>query len=287
MCDVLIAFVKTLCVMGVIFVGIFTVLSLKVYNRNFRILRGMGSHLVVFCHGLGSVPYGMSEILNQFASLDPEGIKYTLFAPSCNRLLGGFINPVRIQAQNVFNELEELRLPQRFDKISIVGISLGGLVGTHLVSLLDEDAHWKSIKRVNLITVASPHLGIYPEPPTSIMSGLAFIVLTLRYYLSYLTPLSKDLRENIYTDTMKRKLCSFAHRIAYSPKGVDFAVPNHSSAFGVKRFKLDSHFDFEFGFHDTDFYEVRIIPVDDWIPFTNHNTISHCISLTGDFREGN
>jgi hypothetical protein len=285
MWSALIEWMKLLGIASVIIGWLFIVLSLRIFNHKFRIQKGSGTHLIVFCHGLGSFPHGLYSIIEQFAASDPEGKKYTLFAPSNTRFLNGFIKPVREQARDVFNELEETQFPQKFDKISIVGISLGGLVGTRLISFLDENPHWKTIERANLITVATPHLGIYPEFPTSLTSGVAFIVLALRYYLSYLTPLSRDLHENIYTDTMKHKLQTFAHRIAYSPRGVDFAVPNCSSSFGVKSFKSSPHFDF--ASYDSGVYEVRIYPVDDWIAFSNHSTISHGISLIGDFREKN
>lgn len=125
------------------------------------------NHLIVLIHGLWGSSQNMSRLESVIHhSLDESSVcKFHTYSPDCFshfktydgvETIGDYIIP------DLFNHLEKLSVNHniQIDEISIIGYSLGGLIGRYIIGELYDIGFFDKIKPAFFTTFATPHLGV-------------------------------------------------------------------------------------------------------------------------------
>lgn len=129
-----------------------------------------GSHLVVLCHGVA----GLASDLGYLASLLAACPQLVVLAPRCNEpLLKPFEGVVAGGERIVAAIQEEMARQPALRKLSLVGHSLGGLYARYAAGVL-YGRYGCVLEPVNLITIATPHLGVRRPTGRSLLRGGGF-----------------------------------------------------------------------------------------------------------------
>lgn len=123
-------------------------------------------HLFVLIHGLFGNPVHLTSLKNTFEQkLKPEDSGIEVFVPVTNAGLKSF-DGVKLGAERILLEFDEYIRSRKeseetieFDKISIVGYSLGGLYARYLIGILEERHFFDLVSPVIFTTFATPHVG--------------------------------------------------------------------------------------------------------------------------------
>ncbi|KFX98790.1 hypothetical protein O988_04197 [Pseudogymnoascus sp. VKM F-3808] len=123
----------------------------------------MADHLCVLVHGLWGNPNHLRNVAKVLREKYSEDKLHILVS---KRNSGSFTyDGIELGGQRVCQEIEEelKRLSesgQAVKKLSMVGYSLGGLVGRYTVGLLESRGFFDHIEAINFTTISTPHLGV-------------------------------------------------------------------------------------------------------------------------------
>jgi len=133
-------------------------------------------HVVVFQHGLHGFPSSFNTwvtlLKNKLASN-----KYHFHIATSN---SGFLithDGIDVGGKRLAEEIEKLRQNlalEKGTKLSLVGHSLGGLYCRYAIGYMFEQGTLENWELKQLITFASPHMGVRKSPSQYILSTLAF-----------------------------------------------------------------------------------------------------------------
>ena len=233
-----------------------------------EIVEGDGTHLVVLLHGFGGAPRDMRPYIQKAMEMDRTKKHFTFFVSSKNQFFGG-LSRVEYQAQRVFDDMQRKFNPydrpsRLITKLSIVGVSLGGVVGVHLAKLLEKDPYWNTRTWVSYQSIASPHRGLDPgqcelagpyirhqwkgiwpvhhcKAPHMTCTTTTdqftyylgeYSLLKTRYWWSLLLPMGRSLLQSSPPPP------NFMRSTMYSSVENDLSVPTHSSGDGKIRIPL-------------------------------------------------
>lgn len=125
----------------------------------------MAHHLVLYIHGMWGRSTNLdrvSTMLNSSLENHPDTIHP--FAPtnfSSFKTYDGVENLGNYVIASLFEELDRLHNDGiTITKISIVGYSLGGLIGRYVIGQLESAGFFDTIKPILFTTFATPHLGV-------------------------------------------------------------------------------------------------------------------------------
>lgn len=130
-------------------------------------------HLVVLVHGMWGNPDHLAEmdrIIREQRGSEPgpSGEELVTLLAKSNRegsTYDGIDWGGERVAEEVLDEVKRLEGDgQKVTKLSVVGYSLGGLVSRYLVGILQQRGFFDSVRPMNFITVATPHIGLIRLP---------------------------------------------------------------------------------------------------------------------------
>lgn len=201
-------------------------------------IRGNGPHLVIMIHGFFGSPDEFWNLAEHF-----DRTQFTVYTPYCPRNAFMSLEEQAILiTDNILFKYELLSL--NHTKISFIGNSLGGLLVQRVAHKLGGIYEiQRKMQFENMITVVTPHLGLYSPFPWFLFTEenemnyckrdtvLTIIADKLRYYLSYIPPVGGDLRE--LSEIQLHMTPLFKKYSSYSVNGFDLNVPGWSADMGV------------------------------------------------------
>jgi hypothetical protein len=189
------------------------------------------THLVVLVHGVA----GAATDLQYLGSLLAKRPEVLVLAPRCNEpLLKPFEGVVAGGERLVAVILDEIAQTPSLSKISLIGHSLGGLYVRYIAGVLFGRCNC-ALEPINLITIATPHLGVRRPTSRPLLKGGALnrlfglVAETMCAQLGTELTLNDDLTEPLLTQLCKgpylHALRRFRARRLYSNVFNDFLVP--------------------------------------------------------------
>lgn len=199
------------------------------------IIMGKGSHLIILCHGLGAANFQCLDIINRIQNANPNWYdEYTIAAftcfPGCIGFFQSIPNHVVALTNNIQTRFTIEFVTKKITKISVIGISLGGLWGSEAVkALYDNLLKSNEVKAEKLITIGTPWNGIIPNEKSKRSYSLFDRIFVYgRYYGSKILPVSDGL--NNRTDHGNITIYKLFNEIVkYTCSGKDLVVPNASA----------------------------------------------------------
>ncbi|KAL7752328.1 hypothetical protein RI367_002374 [Sorochytrium milnesiophthora] len=120
------------------------------------------AHLLVCTHGLYGNSSHMERLVNQFSDTFPD----LLILNASSYPLGMTFDGVDVCAEKLLDEVKRFIQAKKTEsgvkitKISFLGYSLGGLIVRYAAGRLYSDGFFAHVKPMNLVTMATPHLGV-------------------------------------------------------------------------------------------------------------------------------
>ena len=227
----LIPFLSTMALVGLAFLIAGFIVGHAVKILSPPIIKGNGPHLVVICHGVGACNTQAKNMIDEIIAQDPNWkSKYTFMAFSTYPAILGFLHSVYDHALLLKSEIEKAFTVHelRIERMSFIGISLGGLVGAHARALLKTPLETKGIEGESLITIGTPWTGILPDKECyQDYTTFELFVLQFRHYISTFLPISYGLKHFSHIRTPNNH--HFKRIIKYTCSGKDVTVPNDSA----------------------------------------------------------
>ncbi|KAF2861850.1 DUF676-domain-containing protein [Piedraia hortae CBS 480.64] len=117
------------------------------------------THLLILLHGLWGNP---SHLHSLRTAIETEHPTLEVFIPSTTSHYHTY-DGIEVCAERVAHEIETHITSNpsvTYAKLSIVGYSLGGLIGRYVIGLLYANGLFTTLQPINFTTFASPHLGV-------------------------------------------------------------------------------------------------------------------------------
>jgi hypothetical protein len=201
------------------------------------------NHLVVLVHGLGGAPTDLEYLATKL-----RGHSCLVLQSKVNeglRSFEGVENGGRALATEIKEHIEQhgsSSTPLQY--ISVVGNSLGGIYARYAVKLLCDESDGEeiaSLKPLNFVTIATPHLGVREHTYLRVPYFLKSMIISLfqqtgsDLYLNGMdgnNDVSTSLLYQMATDaSYLRPLARFHRRRIYANADRDFMVPLGTAAF--------------------------------------------------------
>ena len=114
------------------------------------------THLVILHHGLWGNESHMQPVLDTLLKHNPD-----LDIRNCNENAGTkTYDGIDYCADRLLIWISQILETSKYDKISFVGYSLGGLIIRYCVGKMYKQGLFHELKPMNFVTIASPHLGV-------------------------------------------------------------------------------------------------------------------------------
>lgn len=120
-------------------------------------------HLVVLQHGLWGNTSHMKLLADKLIGRFNQDIHVLMVKTNEGTLS---YDGIDVCGERALQEIEEELKKYEFDRISLIGYSLGGLILRYAVGKMYQKGYFQKLKPMNFITIATPNLGT-PKPPHS------------------------------------------------------------------------------------------------------------------------
>ncbi|GAM17350.1 hypothetical protein SAMD00019534_005250 [Acytostelium subglobosum LB1] len=130
-------------------------------NNNSNSKHHHKEHMVLFVHGLYGAPTDFTNLSSQLKKKHPD---INIQLSESNYFFGATRQGIDTCGDRLVSEILKLTEEHKPKKISIVGHSLGGVIGRYAIGKLEEQNYFNEVKPVQFVSLSSPHCGSRRPP---------------------------------------------------------------------------------------------------------------------------